>query len=153
MPNGNLKHEKQCPICKESRMVRSDVIARIEKQGKPLICKPCHNRIRFKEKDHPKKGTGIKNDPVIATTLSSFYKAKQRSKMGKKHHPCYQHVEFRFDSIQHFIECVGIRPNGKTLDRIDPLGHYEPGNVRWATIQEQVANRLPRGYWKKQAIS
>jgi hypothetical protein len=28
-----------------------------------------------------------------------------------------------------------------------PLGHYEPGNVRWATVELQTANRLPWGYW------
>lgn len=28
-----------------------------------------------------------------------------------------------------------------TLDRIDSAGHYEPGNVRWATMKEQSRNR------------
>jgi transcriptional regulator of acetoin/glycerol metabolism len=28
-----------------------------------------------------------------------------------------------------------------TLDRIDPNGNYEPGNVRWVTMQEQAKNR------------
>ena len=131
-------------------MVRSDVIARVLNQGKPLICKPCHNRIRFDGRDHPRKGTGVKNDPDLFRTKSSYYKAKQRCKMGASHHACYAKVEFRFDSLQQLIDCIGVRPDGKTLDRIDPLGHYEQGNVRWATMAEQVANRLPRGYWQKQ---
>ncbi len=28
-----------------------------------------------------------------------------------------------------------------SLDRIDPDGHYEPGNVRWADAKTQVMNR------------
>ncbi|MFZ9272917.1 MAG: HNH endonuclease [Ilumatobacteraceae bacterium] len=150
MPNGNLKHEVQCPNCGEKRMVRSDVISRVHNQGLSLICKPCHNRLRFDGRDHPRKGTGVKNDPDLTRTQSSYYKAKRRSKMGAKHHVCYANVEFRFDSLQQLIDCIGIRPEGMTLDRIDPLGHYEPGNVRWATMSQQNLNRLPRGYWQKQ---
>ena len=150
MPNGNLKHQMQCPLCKESRLVRSDVIAKLKNQEKPFICKPCHNRMRFVEKDHPRKGTGVKNDPVLAKTRSSYYKAKWRSKAGKNHHACYAEVEFRFKSLQELIDCIGVRPDGMTLDRINPLGHYEPGNVRWATVTQQNLNRVPRGYWKNQ---
>jgi hypothetical protein len=36
---------------------------------------------------------------------------------------------------------IGSRPEGKTLDRTNNDGSYEPGNVRWATQREQVHNR------------
>lgn len=148
MPNGNLKVEVKCPSCGEDRQVRSDVFNRLVKEQKPLICKPCHNRARFADRDHPRKGTGAKNDPALLYTRQSYYKAKQRCSMGIKHHPCYEKVEFRFKSLQELVDLIGFRTKGMTLDRIDPLGHYEPGNVRWATIQQQVDNRLPRNYWK-----
>jgi hypothetical protein len=152
MPNGNLKHEVQCPKCQEKRIVRSDVLARLLKEQKPTICKPCHNRMRFNDRDHPRKGTGVKNDEELKRTRNSYYKAKRRCKIGKQHHACYENVEFRFNSLSELIECIGIRPIGLTLDRIDPLGHYEAGNVRWATIQQQAENRLPRNYWKNKEL-
>ena len=46
------------------------------------------------------------------------------------------------DGLASFIADVGQRPGpGHSLDRIDNDGNYEPGNVRWATRQEQVSNR------------
>lgn len=35
---------------------------------------------------------------------------------------------------------LGDRPEGCTLDRIDNDGNYAPGNLRWATAGEQMAN-------------
>jgi len=47
----------------------------------------------------------------------------------------------RWHSFESFVEDLGWRPEGKTLDRIDNSKGYEPGNARWATGFEQHRNR------------
>lgn len=45
-------------------------------------------------------------------------------------------------SFSAFLNDVGRRPSADhSLDRINVDGHYEPGNVRWATWLEQCRNR------------
>jgi hypothetical protein len=53
------------------------------------------------------------------------------------------------ESFLNFLEDMGERPDGRTLDRIDPEGNYEPGNCRWATIEVQQQNRRKK---KKQHL-
>lgn len=54
------------------------------------------------------------------------------------------------NSFEAFLEDMGRRPNGMTLDRIDPCENYEPGNCRWATPPEQsyTTSRLRFYNWR-----
>ena len=45
------------------------------------------------------------------------------------------------NSFEKFFSDMGKRPIGKTLDRINNNGNYEPLNCKWSTHLEQIRNR------------
>lgn len=74
----------------------------------------------------------------------AYMHAKHRC--TNQHHPRFKYwggrgILFKFASFAEFYQEIGPRPAGMRLDRIENDGHYESGNVRWATALESNRNK------------
>lgn len=75
---------------------------------------------------------------------NAFHNAKQRCTNPK--HPDYpgyggHGIKFNLASVPQLIELIGLPKQKDSFDRINPHGHYELGNVRWASPDAQANNK------------
>lgn len=99
-------------------------------------------------KRHRASETHTKHDASRTPEYSIYHEAKRRCiNPNSKDYPYYggRGIKFKFKSFEDFISHIGWRPKRSlSLDRINNNGHYEPGNVRWATKYQQTHNRRRR---------
>lgn len=117
------------------------------------IC-DCGNGVTVRG-SHLRRGTRHSCDCLHKNTVPPKYKssperdafsyAKARcDNSSHREYPRYgaRGIQFRFNSFEEFYKELGKRPEGKySLDRIENNGHYEQGNVQWATKKEQDLNK------------
>ena len=87
-----------------------------------------------------------KSDPTYRTWLSMRERCRSRYPDKANYWARGISVCERWNSFEAFLEDMGERPLGATLDRVDVNGNYEPGNCRWATAKEQQRNRRNTNY-------
>ena len=52
----------------------------------------------------------------------------------------------RWLTFENFLADMGERPNGMSIDRINPRGNYTAKNCRWATAKQQGGNQTKTRY-------
>jgi hypothetical protein len=127
------RYETLCECGEKGTHTASDLRA-----GKSRQCTLCHNR----ENAENNKTHGMHQ------TLIYFVWRSMLQRCSNSNAPFYNRyggrgikVCERWNKFENFLEDMGERPEGMTIDRINNDGNYEPNNCRWVTHKENCNNR------------
>src|SRR3990167_308993 len=118
------------------------------RSGQSTRCRTCGDQNH--RGVHPAKHGALRGN--VPTPEYRSWKG-MRERCTKERHPSYPHYGARGIRVcaewlgpggfERFLAHVGLRPSPThSIDRYpNTNGNYEPGNVRWATVQEQNRNK------------
>lgn len=115
-----------------------------------------HRDIKGRIAKGSNKKHGLSDQPIYDCWVAMKARCNNKQNPGYKWYGAkgVKVCEAWNNSFESFLKDMGIPAKGMTLDRIDVHGNYEPGNCRWATLQEQQINRsnnnkTPGVYYEK----
>jgi len=118
--------------------------------------KPCNKEIKVGHnslinKTNPKKHCGCQREVTLGTKFPREYHTwwDAKNRCHNPDHPSYGSYGAKGITMceswracfENFFADMGPRPKEHSLDRVDPFGHYEPSNVRWADDKTQARNK------------
>jgi hypothetical protein len=132
------KHHWLC-VCVCGRHV--EVESHSLRTGKSKSCRPCSATI---------VGEKIRTHGMSKSKVYRAWQSMKTRCYNENAEKCYEYhgklgvrvCDEWLNDFEAFHIHIGEPPTiYHTVDRIDSNGHYEPGNVRWATQHEQMQNR------------
>lgn len=146
---------KTCKRCTREKDPEQFYADKSRRDGLSRLCKECtlKERTAYREANREKLRLGAQADRAAEPERGIWH-----AMIARCHNPdnkgyrryggrgitvCPQWRE----SYDVFLADVGPRPSPEhSIDRIEVNGNYEPGNVRWATMEEQSRNRTDNRY-------
>lgn len=158
-----------CARCSQPKVVTTSHFNFMQKKGSPMYCgRVCSAAARYRgaeyrrEKDRLKsrkqreriyaeRGRAPKHHELHGKFGSAEYYvwAGMKARCSNPKHISYKDYGARgisvcerwVNSFANFMDDMGPRPEGMTLDRKNNDGNYEPTNCKWSTRVEQRHNR------------
>lgn len=90
---------------------------------------------------HARHGKNGKASPTYCSWIAMRVRCRLKRHNSNRYKDRGIFVCKRWSKFENFLEDMGVRPAGKTLDRKNNDGNYTPGNCRWATPKQQANNR------------
>jgi hypothetical protein len=101
-----------------------------------------------------------KNKGLTGTSMYCTW-SNMRRRCRDHNHPNYKYYGGRGievceswqgkNGFMNFVNDMGIRPDGLSIDRINNDGNYNPANCRWATTKQQANNKRMMVFTKKKS--
>lgn len=129
-------------VCGSERMIRTEHLT----GTKTSNCKSCGMKKAWQTQESFKSHKNITHGQTNSPTHISWMSMKRRcyfkdSNGYKNYGGRGITVCERWMSFENFLADMGNRPEGMTLDRIDPDKNYMPENCRWQTTRQQGYNK------------
>ena len=92
-------------------------------------------------KASPNRSHGMSNTPTYGTWTAMVQRCTNPNRRNWRWYGALGvKICERWNMFENFLADMGTRPMGKTLDRLNPEGNYEPSNCRWADQKTQMNN-------------